>query len=172
MMKRGKTKPSNRICLLIRIISNGIILCTALISLGVLIGSALGYRAYVVLSSSMFPAYPTGCVVITQPVSFEDLSIGDTITFRSGPENSSIVTHRVASLNNIGVETKGDNNEYPDTGIVKAKDILGRVWFGIPNLGYLIQYIKEHPYLVILITCCILALYILLRTVNSWAASY
>jgi len=88
--------------------------CTALLIVAVLavVTAALaGWQVETVLSGSMEPAIPVGGVVVTCPVSPEDVQPGDIITFRSGGHH---VTHRVTAVvegPTAGFITRGDANE-------------------------------------------------------------
>lgn len=98
--------------------------------------------ARVVQSGSMEPAIRTGSVVFIVPS--ELYTEGDVITFRR--EESSLdapVTHRIISVQVVGGEylyrTKGDNNEIEDTNPVRESEVLGKVRFNIPFIGYALE---------------------------------
>lgn len=89
-------------------------------------------RGYVILSGSMEPMIPTGSVVVVNTAD-RDVLPGDVATFS---RHGDLVTHRILSKTEDGYQTKGDANTDPDTGIISAEDIRGKVLFHIPMIGY------------------------------------
>ncbi|MEM7819246.1 MAG: signal peptidase I [Candidatus Aenigmatarchaeota archaeon] len=61
-----------------------------------------------------------------------DPSIGDIILYN---KNSITIVHRVIKITKDGYLTKGDNNFVADTPI-KRDQVVGKVIFGVPILGY------------------------------------
>jgi signal peptidase I len=99
-----------------------------------------GYRAYVVRTGSMAPAYPAGTLIIDMPVDGRASRVGDVLTFRtpSGP-----VTHRVHSLTADGIETKGDANRTPDAWTVQPRNVTGQVVRAVPRGGYALVFLQR-----------------------------
>jgi len=103
------------------------------------------FKTLVVLSGSMEPAIHTGSVVVVKPVS--DYKIGDVITF--GPMSKTRVptTHRIYDIKvNAGTPvylTKGDANNAPDTREIQKRDIIGKVLFSLPYLGYAVDTARK-----------------------------
>jgi signal peptidase I len=46
------------------------------------------------------------------------------------------IVHRIIDKNEEGYVIKGDNNPAPDPGTVKKEQIIGKVLFAVPLLGY------------------------------------
>lgn len=89
----------------------------------------------------MEPAIKTGSIVFSTLQS-EEINRGDIIVFQS-PEDSKIsVIHRVRDIEDDKYTTKGDNNEKKDDWTVFKSNILGKVFFTIPYVGYLIDWMK------------------------------
>lgn len=107
-------------------------------------------NCFVVLSGSMEPAIPTGSLIFT----FQDEQIltGDIITFQ---KKDAIITHRVIGQTQDRYMTKGDANSLVDAGTVSMTQIIGKVFFHIPYLGYLITFLQSFPLL--LIPICLLS---------------
>lgn len=102
-----------------------------------------GYRPVIVLSGSMEPNYPVGCITYYHPCDFSELQAGDAVTFNAG---DSMVTHRIVKKNELSgnVETKGDNNPTQDPNPVDMNDIVGKtVEFKIPFAGYFVIFGKN-----------------------------
>ncbi|MEM3737072.1 MAG: signal peptidase I [Candidatus Bathyarchaeia archaeon] len=105
-----------------------------------------------VTGTSMLPVMREGDLVVLKGTSAQEISrdfqAGDSniiIVFRS-PSSNTFIIHRVIAveyddLNNpVGFRTQGYNVPYPDPGTVKESDIVGRVIYCVPYLGYLIIF--------------------------------
>lgn len=78
-----------------------------------------------VISDSMKPEFQRGDLVLTQAIS-KDPQVGDIITFKANGVSNS-VTHRVVSVQDNIVKTKGDNNPLNDDfGTVIKEDIIAK----------------------------------------------
>jgi len=125
----------------------GIVLVVILMTMVVLalLAPHFGWRADTVLSGSMEPALPVGCVQVTKPVKPEDIKVGDIITFRS-TTNGKLISHRVAAVEqdaSCQFRTKGDANEDVDPYLVPAENVVGRVCFKVAHIGYVVEYLKS-----------------------------
>lgn len=99
----------------------------------------LPLRPVAVATGSMEPTIAVGDVVVTCPSAAENLSEGDIIRYT---KNGTTVIHRIVDCTqdeNGGVAfiTQGDSNNTPDADPVLPEQILGKVVFNIPKLGYL-----------------------------------
>lgn len=104
-----------------------------------------GYHPVVVLSGSMEPTYGVGSVIYYKSVPFEQIQIGDPITFR-GSEDGAMVTHRVVEKDESAraFGTEGDANGSRDPGMVPYDNVVGRATqFCIPYAGYFVNYGKQ-----------------------------
>lgn len=114
----------------------------------VLIGLALsvsvlprytGIQVREVVSGSMQPAIQTGAMVVAVPASLNSLKPGDVIAFHQPDQPSRIITHRIVGIREDkgwSATTKGDANSSEDYWHVAPDDVLGKVWFSVPRLGY------------------------------------
>lgn len=98
--------------------------------------------ARVVQTGSMEPAIGTGSVVFISPETV--YAVGDIITFDRRESGLEIpVTHRVIetriSEGRMVYVTKGDANESQDLNPVYEDEVLGKVAFHIPLIGYLLD---------------------------------
>lgn len=107
-------------------------------------------KPYVVQSGSMEPALKLGGVVFSVPQN--SYNPGDIITFAKDGNKENLVTHRVNfklypdGVNSDPVyKTSGDANEEFDRWEVKQYDIVGKVVFSIPYVGYAVDFAKR-PY--------------------------
>ena len=107
----------------------------------------LGYEVLIVQSGSMEPSCPIGALVYVKPVEEAELQVGDIITFELGGGLRG--THRIIGISEENgsrvFRTKGDANDVEDSNPVLPGDIVGRVHFTIPQLGFLASYIQQPP---------------------------
>ena len=97
-------------------------------------GFLFGYRLTFVLSESMEPEIPVHGLLLEQRSKEGDTAYktGDIVTFPMEWENGSgkhRVTHRIVSLSEEGIRTKGDHNPKEDSWVLQSGDIESRVVF-------------------------------------------
>lgn len=101
----------------------------------------IGFQIFTVQTPSMEPKYSVGSVIYVKNVAPDDLQIGDVITFRT--QGGNVVTHRIVEVFGSGsgrsFRTQGDANNVADGGSVSAENVIGKVVFSIPGLGYVSQ---------------------------------
>lgn len=109
-----------------------------------------GLPVYSVLSGSMEPAIQTGSIIYVKEIDAEEIIPGDVITFYLTDEITA--THRVVEVikddsnsSDIYFKTKGDANQIADKELVNGKDVIGKVFFTIPYLGYVSQFLQSSP---------------------------
>ena len=109
------------------------------------------YKLMVVRSGSMEPHITMGSIVLVKPL--DSYAIGDVVTFNAGfrgPDGALVpVTHRIMEMrvdrgNPIYV-TKGDANEDADTGELRHSNVIGKVLFSVPYVGYAVETARR-PY--------------------------
>lgn len=132
-------------------------LIVAIILIGVFLAAALlpipgNYQVKIVQSGSMEPSIDIGSIVIIRPA--DKYREGEVITFKEKKEEP--VTHRIVGVQVIEGEvhftTKGDANNTPDSQEVPKSEVIGKVLFDVPYLGYLIDFIKKpFGFLVVLV---------------------
>lgn len=113
----------------------------------------LGYRLYIVLSGSMQPSLEIGDIVVAKKTNEENIDKGDIITFID--ESGNTITHRAIDvIINDGkkcYQTKGDNNNSKDVGLVTIENVRGKYAFKIPKVGGIISNIVTPTGLMIAI---------------------
>jgi signal peptidase len=106
-----------------------------------------------VLSGSMEPTIHTGSVVIIRPES--SYKVGDVITFGQNTKTDIPTTHRIAEMKIVEgsaiYKTKGDANNVEDSTETPAKEVIGKVLFSIPYLGYIVDFVKKPVGLMLVI---------------------
>lgn len=117
-------------------------------------------KILMVLSGSMEPSIKTGSVVVVKPV--KDYKIGDAITFGPYSKKKAPITHRIYDIKVVEGQpiyiTKGDANNAPDIREIQKKDIVGKVLFSIPFVGYAVSFAKQPLgfFLIIIIPAAII----------------
>ena len=114
---------------------------------------ALDWEYGTVLSDSMEPTYSHGDVAVVRPCPSGDIEEGDILCFlRDGKK----VTHRVVERQDTpaGIEfvTKGDANDDPDNVTVKGSQVIGKLIFHIPRLGFLFDF-AQRPIGILAMIC-------------------
>ena len=103
------------------------------------------YKVLTVISGSMEPAIKTGSVVMVKPES--DYKIGEVITFGPYSKTQAPTTHRIYDIRvaegQVIYITKGDANNGPDTREIQKKDVIGKVLFDVPFVGYAVYFAKQ-----------------------------
>ncbi len=102
--------------------------------------SLLGdYQLKTVTSGSMSPEIPTGSVVLidTSYPHAHSLAPGQVITYAQASDPSQFITHRIVETTEAGFITQGDANQSIDRGEVSASQIVGRVSYSVPYVGYI-----------------------------------
>jgi signal peptidase I, archaeal type len=144
-----------------RVISGAIYLLIITAIVIALLPMVAGYRPVVVLSGSMEPAYPIGSVIYYKASGYEDINVGDAITFRIG--GGALATHRVIEKDDTLQEfkTKGDNNPTEDVNPIAYTEVVGKTAkIAIPYAGVMATHLKEIPIIImigaVLIICSML----------------
>lgn len=130
-----------------------LVILTALVMVG---PRLLGYRSFAVMSGSMEPDYPVGCLVYAKAVAPETVREGDVITFRLS--DSVVATHRVVSVDGDAktFTTKGDANANADGRPIAFGELIGKVMFSLPLLGNLTLWLTPRRLIVLLIPLIVL----------------
>ena len=109
----------------------------------------LGFQVYAVLSGSMEPDLPVGSLVYVKATEPEKLEIGDDISFLIAEKT--IVTHRIIDIipdendpTVLRFQTQGIANDVADGNLVHYKNVIGKVAFHIPLLGYVSNFIQSN----------------------------
>ncbi len=129
----------------------GIVLLMVITTIGSNSNVFGGYRSLLVQSGSMEPTIMTGDIIVIQD--HNQYNKNDVVTFK---DSDRIVTHRI--IEEEGEEgsepifqTKGDANRSADEARIKQNDILGKVIFTIPKLGYMVAFGQSLPGLIVMV---------------------
>jgi len=112
-----------------------------------------GFKLLVVKSGSMEPAIKTGSIVIDK--NFSEYNVGDIVTFKDREKPKETTTHRLVSKqiqNSTNLfTTKGDANDSADLEKITQDRIVGKVLIVIPYLGYIADFARSLPGLIVII---------------------
>ncbi len=132
---------------ILKIIKNTLTILLCILFSIVAFMTLTGAKGYSVASNSMSPELRRGYVVFVKDIPFEDLKEGDIVTvgFKTG---DGTYTHRIVSIDydKREIRTAGDNTGSIDTESANEFQILGKVWFSIPLLGYLSLMMTNSTY--------------------------
>ncbi len=103
--------------------------------------SYFGYSYSYVPTESMYPTIKAGDSIIFKKVSYDDISLGDIIVYKSmeGQTKGLYIVHRVIEITNDGFIVQGDNNLIPDDELVTESKLIGKYvrTFNFLNIGKL-----------------------------------
>ncbi len=90
----------------------------------------------------MEPRYPPGTLVVVKDVDPADIAIGDVITYQLHSGQPEVVTHRVVAVQidasgELTFITQGDANNSADAEPVRAVQVVGRLWYAVPYIGWI-----------------------------------
>jgi signal peptidase len=118
--------------------------------LGLAVGPhVLDYRTMTMLTGSMSPGIDPGDVVVSTPVSVEDVEVGMVISYHIPIDDHRVVTHRVTEVQHtadgtVSVRTQGDANSAPDPWTaVLSGDTAYQVQAVIPEIGTAITALRD-----------------------------
>ena len=80
----------------------------------------------VVTSDSMYPTFKTGDLLMIRSVDIDDIQAGDVIMF-TVPTEKELIIHRVESIGEEGIYTKGDATNATDNWIVDVNDVEAKL---------------------------------------------
>lgn len=95
----------------------------------------------VVLTGSMEPLVYPGDVVLVEKKIYDEVELNDVLYFQS---EEVYIIHRVIDLEGDTFRTKGDNNNSPDSDLVKAEDVRGVMVGKIPYIGRISLWMRGN----------------------------
>ncbi|EOT86152.1 MULTISPECIES: signal peptidase I [Enterococcus] len=100
-----------------------------------------GFKGYTVVSESMSPTLNTGDYILIKQIDKQALAPDQIITFK---DEQMLVTHRILTLDQEWITTKGDHNPIQDMKQIKRDDVVGQYVFRIPLLGK-VMILLQNP---------------------------
>ncbi|HEY6539228.1 MAG TPA: signal peptidase I [Candidatus Dormibacteraeota bacterium] len=148
--------------------------------------SALGQRAFIVLSGSMTGTFDAGDLALDRTVTLrqaEQLHRGQIISFEEtlpGGAVAGVITHRIYRVGRVlnaktqhyttYYETKGDANPVADGNRILPQQVLGVYEMRIPDAGYVLQDLHQ-PLVFILLISVPFAVLVVLEARRRWKAT-
>ena len=109
----------------------------------------------------MEPTIKTNDAIITQKI--DDPQEGDVIAFENG---NMITVHRIVQVYTEGdnkmYQTKGDNNNAVDQGLVQRTQVKGKVIARLPGVGQVIRFLQSH-FIILILAIGIILIVLLVR---------
>jgi signal peptidase I len=107
----------------------------------IIIPLVTGSQTYSVLTSSMAPKYPPGTFLVVKPAEFDQLKVGDVVTFQIESGRPEVITHRITGFTASQdgerlLITQGDNNDVADPDPVREIQVRGKLFYAVPYVGF------------------------------------
>ena len=122
-------------------IKNLIAIVFVLIAAILIIPMLFGIKPFIVMSGSMSPTVRVGSLAYidtyTDP---EKIEVGDIVAYRM---DGMVVTHRVVDIEGKNITTKGDANDAIDLSPRTQNQIIGKLRYSIPYMGYVAYFIQS-----------------------------
>ena len=100
-----------------------------------------------IMGGSMGPTLSAGSIAFVQPIASSEINTDDIIAYHAPGGRSTIVTHRVVEVINEGeslsFQTAGDSNDNADKNPVPSENVVGKVIFHIPYVGFVLNFVKQ-----------------------------
>lgn len=109
-----------------------------------------GYRFYLIMSGSMEPTIDVSDAVITKEMdTYQD---NDIIAFEY---QGATTVHRIIKTytenGEKSYQTKGDNNNAADKGLIKKSQIKGKVMYRVPKVGDAIIFLQRNIIIILIL---------------------
>ena len=140
-----------------KIVSNvicGVIIAILLIHIVLLL---FGYKFYYVKTGSMEPDIPQWSLIYDKTYDsidefYDDVNVGSDITYITS--NNTIVTHRIIEIDKDKdyIKTQGIIPNATDDKEISYENVIGKVVFSVPLIGFVIHLFKTWYFWVLLIS--------------------
>ena len=118
-----------------------------------------GAKGYAVVTDSMAPQLKKGDIVFVKSVEFESLKENDIVTV-AFPDRDGYFTHRIVSIDyDFGIfRTKGDASDQEDPQPSLKEQVVGKLWYSVPLLGYFSIAFKNMNFIKISVILAVAAI--------------
>ena len=115
---------------------------------------ATGSQTYTVLTSSMAPKYAPGTFLVVKPAPFASLQVGDIITYQIESGKQGVISHRITAVGATQsgervLTTKGDNNSLEDSAPVQEVQVMGKMLYAVPYVGFVANAVGQDRDLIL-----------------------
>ncbi len=139
-------------------------------------GCLFGISTYVIESGSMEPSIQVGSLVyVDNDLEASELAPDEVIAFRVDGANAEVCTHRIIAndIESQAVSTKGDNNKEIDATPIPYANIIGRVVYRIPYLGFIAYFVSSYRIVIFFAYVLILvSTFLLYRSISKRKSDY
>jgi signal peptidase len=147
----------------------GIILLTAVLVFGAFVAYCLygpDFDVAIVRGPSMEPVIKLGSLAFIDN-NPRNVKVGDIVVFDIG--EASQVIHRISSIDDSVIKTKGDNLEEEDFWEISRGDITAKYLFSVPYLGYISTFLgtKLGIILCVLVPGSLICLYLVYSIIKE-----
>lgn len=105
--------------------------------------AAAGYKMFLVSSGSLHPVFKAGSVIAVKDLDSRRIRKGDIITFKDPADETRTITRRVLSIAGAGDQiqfiTSKNAKDRTKGAVVPAANLVGRVDYWVPYLGYILE---------------------------------
>lgn len=127
--------------------------------------SYFGYTFFEVVSGSMSDTINIKDLVIIK-IGNDNLKVDDIVTYKN---NEDFITHRIVSINDNTIITKGDANNDSDRPVDKS-NVLGKVAFVIPSFGVYRSVLFDIRVIIsVLVTLILFVIYFSIRKKSDFS---
>lgn len=127
--------------------------------------SYFGYTFFEVASGSMSDTINIKDLVIIK-IGNDNLKVDDIVTYKN---NEDFITHRIVSINDNTIITKGDANNDSDRPVDKS-NVLGKVAFVIPSFGVYRSVLFDIRVIIsVLVTLILFVIYFSIRKKSDFS---
>ena len=112
---------------------------------------------------------PQGSFILVKAVDPTTLKVGDDITYFEN--ESKVVTHRIIDISidyedsgQLGFHTKGVDNPAPDDYVTYEGNVIGKVIWHVPYLGFGLELVAGHLFIAVGIFVVLFIIAVLLKT--------
>lgn len=119
----------------------------------------VGVRPLIVASNSMAPAINKGDLLLVQKQ--KQYLENEVISFK---QSGGVVTHRILKQKDSFYQTKGDGNQLADSTRVGQDQIIGKVIYVLPLIGFVLLQIKSKHFVFLFI---FIVIYVLVRRIKD-----
>ncbi|MCL6471987.1 MAG: signal peptidase I [Firmicutes bacterium] len=119
----------------------------------------------IVKSSSMRPYMAPGSLLIFKKATIAEIKPGEVVVFCEDRSSNLLVTHRVVdrvfSKGKIFLQTKGDANNRFDASLIGESQLVGKVVYVVPGMGWAVS-IAKTPAGILFLNTALIALILLI----------
>ncbi len=107
------------------------------------------YHPLIIVSGSMEPILKVGGILYYHPKKVDEFKKNEILVFKS---KKHIISHRIVDISNKEFITKGDANKKVDSFKVSSQILGEGTNFSIPLIGYYVDFIYNHKYVLLLVS--------------------